>query len=158
MNIRVGNYTLYEGHLCKLIENRNEVPVLEEEVGYNVCYMANEELSLKGFDRHPFEKMYCRAFKCVEISNALFINTYGMYRGVKVKVYEYKKDPTLIHITINDIANLSLNGFEDMGSYFIKEIQLIELDKLWEERTSSQFNFPMPTTIDVYKEIEIPRN
>ena len=56
----------------------------------------------------------------------------------------------------NAFEDLKLE-FRDRGVYQ-KEIKINELDKLWEERTQSTHDLPLPKGLELIKEIDIRKD
>jgi hypothetical protein len=153
MVIRMGNYTLYNGLELQLFEGRSEVPVQEGEQQYYICYRADLNLGIIGFEKHPFEDLFCKSTARKELNNAFFVQTYGLYKGVEVKVFAYKPAPQKAYIATEDKTAFAECLFVDMGSHLGKDIDIKELERIWEKRTPSQFNLPLPAGLELYKEI-----
>jgi hypothetical protein len=48
------------------------------------------------------------------------------------------------------------DGFEN--PYYLGEIKIREVSKIWEEREKTDYGVPMPEGIETIKELEIPRS
>lgn len=155
MIIRTGNYTLYNGVKLQLFEERYEGPIPEDEKLYNMCYNATGNLQLVGFELHPFEELYCKRALTKDIDNAFFVQTFGLYKRIKVKVFNYKPDSGSVYITTEEKIALDMYSFLDQGNFYGKDIKVEELEKIWEERKVSQYGLPLPTGLELYKEIKL---
>lgn len=156
MVIRTGNYTLYNGLELQLFEDRSEVPIRGDEQQYHICYQPDLNLAVIGFEKHPFEDLFCKSTVREELNNAFFVQTYGLYKGVEIKVFAYRPDPQKAYITTEDKTAFAECLFVDMGSHLGKEIAIKELERIWEERTPSQFNLPLPAGLELYK-VVVPK-
>lgn len=153
-----GNYTIYNNKVCKLYELRSEVLLKKDELQYTICYDASHNFNFDGFYKHEFEDMYCKNFFISEITNAFFAQTVGIYNGEKVNVFEYLANPTHVYIVSKDKTNIEKNSFVDMGDHCAKEVKVLEIERLWEERSPCQFDIPMPKGLELIKEFELPKS
>lgn len=151
IELRTGNYTIYQGHILSLTELRNEVPISEDEKIFNVCYPFRLNLLLKGFTKQ--NNRYFKSLLKNQLDNAFYAQTYGLYKGISVKVFESKLNISNVEITTKEKRANNLSFF-DMTDYFIKEVKVLELDKIWEERSNSTYNLPMPIDLPLYVEID----
>src|SRR5687767_5017526 len=133
MIIRNGEYSIYKGYELNLFESRYDVPIAEEEKVFGLCYHKDKELILDGFKDQIVEGMFCKPVLLKELDNAFSVQSYGLYRGIKVKVFDKPKFNKVWLTTKGKSSLLSL-GFLDMGDYFGICKSISELDKLWEER------------------------
>lgn len=154
MKIRSGNYTIYKGHECRLFEQRYEVPIADYERQYQVCYDSDSTPRFSDFEKHPFEEMFCKSFFLKELDNAFFVKTCGIYKGISVNVFEFRPNPELLHISLNDGDKAREHSFIQIGNYYLKEINVNELEKIWEERSITEYNLPMPNGLPEYEVIK----
>lgn len=154
MIIRTGNYTIYNGIEMQLFYNRSEVPVPADKQQYSVCYNAALNLSIDGFQKHPFEDIRCKVIRRNELANGFFVQTYGLYKKIVVKVFEYRPDPSRVYITTDNMTVIDQYSFLDMGDHCGKDVGIKELERMWEERTPSQFNLQLPLGLELYKNFE----
>jgi len=155
IEFRAGNYTFFNHKTCKLYEQRHESHLAKEEMQFSICYDISQQYGFENFHKHPFEEMLCKNFYAGEILNAFFVQTYGLYEGIKVKVFEYKPNPNLIYITTEDKIAFEKHSFCDMTGHYGKDIKITDLEKLWEERSPSEYDLPMPKGLELIKEIDI---
>jgi len=155
MRIRTGNHTIYNGIICQLFAVRHESPIPKKEILYQVCYNSIDRFNFVGFDKHSFEELHCRTFLLSELDNAFYIKTFGIYGGIKVKIFEFRPNNKLVHIiSVEKVAQIKFN-FLDMGNYYLKEIQIEELEKIWEERSQSEYDLPLPEGLKEYEALRI---
>lgn len=140
MTIRTGNYTIYRENICLIFEIRHELELTQEDIQYQIC----SNFQMDGFEKHPFENLFCKVFNFSDITNAFLVDTFGLYKGIEVNVYEFRPNPRMVHITTKDKSIATNLSFIDMGDYYLKEIDIDELEKIWEKINSSNYPFPMP--------------
>jgi hypothetical protein len=150
MKYRAGNYTIFNGRVCKLFEQRHEMPFPKFEIQYDICYDTDDEFNCEGFTKHPFEDMYCKLFKYNEINNAFFAQTYGLFNEMKVKVFKNTRELSLVNIITREKEAKFISAFLDMGDYFMMETSVDNLKKIWEERTVSKFDFQFPDGLEKF--------
>ncbi len=154
MIIRWGNYTVYKGAELSLKELRKEAPVPDADIQYCICYRKEERPGqLTGFSNLFSEDEYCKVVALSELGNAFWVSTFGSYNGNIVKVFEYKPDPEQVYVTTEDPQVAIANDFLDMGDHYGKDISLKELEKLWEERTNSEVELPLPSGLEATKDV-----
>jgi hypothetical protein len=91
------------------------------------------------------------------LTNAFSSQTFASYKNIKVKVFGNKGTPNQAFITTSDFQNAERLSFYNMGTYFGKDVKLIELDMIWEEYSPSSLNLPMPDGLPKQRIIEIPK-
>lgn len=146
------NYTLYENKICLLFEQRSEIQLTQNEKKISVCIDSKKE----GFEKHPFENLYCKTVYLHELTNAFSSQTFACYKNIKVKVFGNKRDSKVVFITTTDRQSAEYLGLFNMGNYFGKDVKISELDKLWEEYSPSTLSLPMPEGLPKERIVEIP--
>ena len=142
--IRFGTYTRFGGYDFRLLEKSDCYRLVFDGA---VCPLLN-------FIKYTDNVFYLDVSK-EEIDNAFSIRTYGIYKGYKFDVNKLNGE-NIIGIVTDDknaFEDLKLE-FRDRGVYQ-KEIKINELDKLWEERTQSTHDLPLPKGLELIKEIDI---
>lgn len=145
--MRFGTYTQFKGYDFRLVK----------EIDHFKLIFNGTECPLPNFIKYT-DNFYYMDIPISEIVNGFFVRTRCIYKS-----YEFDAN-TLIDgkyigiVTDNKEAFENLNlEFRDRGVYQT-EIKIHELEKLWEERTPSNFNLPMPVGIELIKELEIPKD
>ncbi|PBQ32465.1 hypothetical protein CNR22_12015 [Sphingobacteriaceae bacterium] len=89
-----------------------------------------------------------------EISNSFFVTTKALYRNFPFDISKISEDSYRI-VTDDKVAfeSLSLELY-DRGVYH-KIISKDAIEKIWEERTKSNYNFPFPVTLSPIEEISL---
>jgi hypothetical protein len=145
---RSGDYTVYNDVICKLFEQRSEVP--EPISMFHVCYESKHDYGFEGFEKHPFADMHCKSVPSSEIKNAFSVQTFGEYKGIRVKVFDYKFDVTIAYIITKDQRAFEKHSFLNMGDHYAQEVKATNLDKIWEERSKTIYDFPLPENLELY--------
>jgi hypothetical protein len=160
MKIRNGNYTIYNENDLKIFESRSETLISDEEKIYSICYESNYDLKNEGFEKYPSENMFCKGVYLKELANAYQVKTMGLFNGFIFQIFNvtYTID-NIVRIGTNkrNEFNSATNTVEENKNWYIYDIKISELEKLWEERTPTEYNLPMPEGLELYKEIEIPK-
>ncbi len=157
MKVRFGTYTIIEGIEMLIFGNRNEVPMSEEEKTFGISYPF--ELGMKkGFKKSPYGNEYYKVVYLREITNAFFVITKANYKGYKFEVEPYFGDEIHLHLATKDLELGKKLGFYEIHDgygkpYYLGEIKISEVDKIWEERTKSVYDIPLPNGLELIKEI-----
>ncbi len=160
MNLKTGTYTVYRTYHLLINEERTEAPIPEQEKKIMISSNFNGECPFEDFKKHSYENIFCKSVFLNDLQNAYFVKTFGIYKNQKVEVFELQNGiEGMLSITTRDekIGN-ALKMSEVNVSWFMKDLNIAELDKLWEERSKSQYNLPMPEGLKEYEELEIPKN
>jgi hypothetical protein len=156
MKIRNGDFTIINEFELALYEQRYESFIPEDQVPFYVCYSEENNYNLPGYYKHPFAPMYCKDVLFSNLTNAFRVRTHGEYLGILVNVFEYSPAPGWVTIQTENKEFACRNGFVDNGNnLFTKETELKELTKLWEVRSETSYNLPLPAGIEKYKEFSI---
>jgi hypothetical protein len=150
MKYRSGDYTIFNGKICKLFEQRQELPLSKYEVQYNVCYDSDERFNFESFTKHPLEDIYCKSFSYYELNNSFFAQTYGLFNDLKVKVFRNFRDLSLVNIITTDKQSKYISLFLDMGNHFMMETPVASLKMIWEERQKSKLDFDFPDGLEKF--------
>jgi hypothetical protein len=166
MKIRFGTYTLMDGIEMKIFGNRYEVPVPENEKTYGVSYPA--ELGRKdGFKLnellYPYSDEYIREINIQEITNAFLVITKAKYKGEVFEVEPYFGDDIHLHLATKDLELGKKLGFYELHDsygkpYYLGEVAILEVEEIWEERSPSSFNLPLPVGLELIKIIKSPHS
>lgn len=137
--MRNGIYTYYKGYHLEIHTIRDD----DEKVILNY---KGERSPFKDFDKSRLEKnTFCRVIKKSDLKNAYAVTTYGLYRGVKVKVFQVAfAHDMIVRIATSDKNALNQLDMKEVNKgWYIKDIEKNELEKIWEEGTSI-WDLPMP--------------
>ena len=163
MKIRYGSYTVYKGYEMDLSESRDNYPG-EEEL-FIVSYDADSNPKLKGFRKYKYddgdgnvENEYYKGIYLKDLDNAFVIQTKALYKGYVFDVdSNLLKGELLCLLTKNEEIGKKLNFSELSNHYekssYIEDIKLKNIEKLWEERTPSTYDLPMPKGLEKIKVI-----
>ncbi len=155
--IRYGEYSRIKGYDFKLSEARQEAPI---PFTHFILSWENEiNCPIDGFEKDKHGSI----IKIVEknkVENAFRISTKAIYKGQEFLVYPYKADLSCYELSTKDEKLAKELNFVKLTDsygkpYYIDAIKKIEIEKLWEERSESQFNLPFPDGLNLIQEIEI---
>ncbi len=160
MKIRYGTYTLlgdieisvteYYGHgLSQEFEENHRKLSYSKELGY-----------LKGFTFDTTTNRYKKDVLVSELKNAFFVVTKAKYQGEVFEVEPYYGDEIHLHLATKDLElGKKLNFYElhdgEGNSYYLGEVKITEVEKIWEERQKSSLDIPLPESFELYKEIKL---
>jgi hypothetical protein len=145
VKIRFGTYTRYKGYDFRLLNNSDSYRLVFDG---SVC-------PLPKFKKYSDNVFYLDLSKR-EVDNAFSVRTRGIYRSYQFDVNNINVENTIGIVTDNK------NAFEDLKlemrdrGVYQKEIKIIELDKLWEERSQTTLDLPLPKGLELMKEMDIP--
>jgi hypothetical protein len=157
MIIRNGIYSELSNLQIKIFEVRSEVPIEADEKRYLIWYDLDKNCPFDDFVRSNNSDGFYKYVKFEEISNAYSVRTYGIYKSYKFEIFRGEKEANdTISIATRDekLKNIA-ELIEVNTSWYMKSIKLFELEKMWEERTLSPFNLPLPKNFKEYEEIAI---
>ncbi|MFO0322474.1 MAG: hypothetical protein ACK504_08600 [Bacteroidota bacterium] len=145
--IRFGTYTRYNDYDFRLLNKADYYRIVCDGT---ICPFSN-------FTKYANNFFYLDVPK-ENITNAFSISTFGIYKGYQFDVNTMIDNSYIGIVTDNKEAFDKLNlEFRDRGVYQ-KEIKISELEKLWEVRSISNLDLPIPEGLKEYEEIEIPKN
>lgn len=161
MKIKNGIYTQYRGYELIVHKSRyeDELPIPEEEKPLLVYYNNLKPCPFDDFIESKHNNGYYKKVFRNELSNAYQIFTFCIYQGFQFRVIEFEPDTTIVNIeTYDEEANdkLSLYKFTDWQNrpIYSNQVKISQLEKLWEERSPSEYNLPMPEGLEQYKELK----
>lgn len=144
--IRFGTYTVFEGQELRLVERVDHFRLVFEGP---ICPSDK-------FVKYAANVYYLDVPK-VEVTNSFFIRTYGTYRGFRFDINQLNDSDKIGIVTDSKEAYDSLHlEFRDRGVYQ-KDVELKELESLWEEYSQTALNLPMPKELPAKRQLEIPQ-
>lgn len=158
MKIRYGNYTVYKGQELALYEARHETPV--PFTHFIIKWDPTLGKPLNSFSQLENGDYIC-VVKREEVVNAFFVQTKALYKNHVFSVYAYFPALEAVDVNTNDHTigqKLQLQRLVDGNgkAFYAGEVRVLELEKLWEERSESSFELPLPEKLETYKEISFP--
>lgn len=133
--IRNGTYTLYKSQLFPFTTVEGKVNLVFE----------GDEPPLPEFRRFA-DKMFMHNFPFHELSNACFITTKCIYKRYVFDVEEETEECVLI-VSADQSAKRELwMEHRNTGGYQ-KLVKRLDLESIWEERTSAFENMPYPDNL-----------
>jgi len=158
--IRYGTYTIYNGIEMPIIEYYGHG--LDQETTENHRYITcpKECGQMEGFFYDTLSDKYKKDVLIKDLTNAFFVVTKASYKGEVFEVQPYFGDDVHIHLITRSREvgkRYKFYKFQDgVGKpYYLGEVTNLDIEKLWEERTTTKYNLPMPQGVEFYKEIPI---
>ncbi len=154
MKIRTGVYTILEG-IEMLIQPYYGHGYSDPEIDEHRKISYSEEFgSLAGFTLEKNTSIFSRDIKIIDLDNAFKVETKALYQGFEMNVYNYFENEQAIGLTTHEIIDDPnfMKSMDQFGvDYFIGMIKLSEIDKIWEARTESEFDLPIPEGLELEK-------
>ncbi|WP_026302552.1 hypothetical protein [Psychroflexus tropicus] len=156
MNIRNGTYTLLNGVEMEIngfyghgISN----PDIEKikQISYSKKFKP-----LKGFRLDDKEESFVKDIRISEINNAYKVTTKASFQGEEMNVYNFFEKENALGLTTHTFIQDSnfIKSIDQYGvDYCIGMIGLPEIESIWEERSKSEYDLPMPVGIEKIKKI-----
>ena len=138
--MRNGIYTYYQGFHLQVTTIRDDDKSVILNYKDGICPFNNFEKS------NQDDGTYNLIIDLKDLINAYYVKTLGLLKGYVFQVFDVKyTSEQIVRIGTNDRDKfISVTGLhESQKDWYIYDIQLFELDGIWEERTPT-FNLPMP--------------
>lgn len=163
MKIRFGTYTLYKNIEISVEEYYGHGLDQELEKNHRILSYSNEHMQLDGFVLDEVSNKFKKDILIKDLENAFFVITKAKYKGEIFEVKPYYGDEIHLHLATKNLElGKKLNFYELHDGYgipyYLGEIKIWEIDKLWEEYTTSSLNLPMPKDFPKERIIEIQRD
>lgn len=159
MIIRRGVYTIFKGVEMSVTEYYGHGLSQEIEMNHRIISYPSEYGQIDGFLFDEMSSKFKKDIHLTELSNAFLVTTKVVFKGKEFVVEPYYGDDIHLHIATKDLVLGEELGFYELhdglgNPYYLGEINKIEVEKIWEERTLSDYNFPFPNNIEKIKEIK----
>lgn len=138
--MRNGIYTYYQGfHL--------QVTTIRDDDNRVMLNYKNGTCPFNDFVKSSHDDgTYYLIIDLTDLTNAYYVKTFGLFKGNVFQVFDVKyTSEQVVRIgTSNRDKFISSTGLDESHKdWYIYDIQLSELEEIWEERTPT-FNLPMP--------------
>jgi hypothetical protein len=178
MIIRYGEYTLYNGIEMAIVEYYGHGLSQDIDENHRIISYPLELGYLDGFKLDIDNKVYRKDVLLNEINNAYSIVTKAIFNGYTFIVDSgYKENNVILRLDsdsdfkklgyieyfvgdekkMNEIE-LYKTRFFKVHNGFIITTEIDQISKLWEERSKSKLDLPMPKEIELIKEIKKSKN
>ncbi|EZH75211.1 hypothetical protein ATO12_00095 [Aquimarina atlantica] len=153
MIIRQGEYTNYNGYEIRFHEVRHEAPI--PFTHFILLYENEKECPIDEFEK-SIHGGFIKIIKKEMLKNAFGIVTKALYRGAVFETYHYFEDIKSVSLKTYDkeigeklpfVKLIDSSGI----AYYSGEVKLSEIEKIWEIRTKSKYDVPMPSDIEEMK-------
>ena len=174
MNIRFGTYTIYNDIEMSISEYYGHGLDQEFEKNHRVISYPKEYGQLNGFNFDVASNAFKKDILVKDLNNAYSAITKALYKGMSFFVQSDPKEG-YVGLNSNESSNFEKIGYEryqindekkvnedqlynskyfKVHNGFIIRVNIKELDEIWEERTKSKYNLPMPEGIEIKKIIK----
>jgi hypothetical protein len=147
--MRNGIYTFYNGFHLEVNTIRDDDRII---LNYN-----DENCPFDYFIKSDqSENCYYLIIDLKELKNAYYVKTFGIFNGFSFQIFNVKyTSENIIRIGTNERDKFVLaTGLNEIGKdWYIYDIRISELTKIWEERTA-YFGLQMPDGLNDIEEIE----
>jgi len=146
--IRNGNYTELDGYDFALSEARQEAPI--PFTHFILKWVLSYPCPVGGFALNEHGDII-RIFKRNEINNAYKVVTKASYQGQEVNVYNFFEKENAIGVTTYSFVEDSdfIKSVDQYGvDYYIGMVGLSEIESIWEERSKSEYDLPIPDGVE----------
>lgn len=131
----------------------------ELEKNHRVLSYSKRYGLLAGFAFDEVSNRYKKDILINDLTNAFFVTAKANYKGEVFEIQPYLGDEIHLHLATKDLElGKKLNFYElhdgNGKPYYLGEIKISEIEKIWEERQKSIYDVPMPDGIKEYKEIK----
>lgn len=162
MKIRHGVFCIYKGVEMSVIEYYGHGLSLDLELNHRVLAYSSEYGHLEGFQFDEVSKKFKKDILIKELSNAFKVTTKALFKGKEFLVEPYYGDKTHIHISTKDLVLGKELGFFELhdgfgNPYYLGEVKILDLEKVWEEYSPSTLDLPMPNNLPNVRVLEIQK-
>jgi len=149
-----GNYCILRDYKFELIKIRSEVPYSDSECQFILKDEVFKEPPFTDFVWDNTLNSFIKVLPKSDIKEAFSVQVYCLYKKKKMNVLGniVLTEGTIRIGTENQELVKELSLIKVSDSWFLKDILLSEVEKIWEERNEI-FDLPFPKGIDRIKEI-----
>jgi hypothetical protein len=148
MNIRHGIYTMYREVQVELISNNSKDFELIFRGG--ICPFLDfkfQTVDSKGLN------VYSKIVSISDVNNSFYVTVKAYYMNVICSVINYKNDFFLLRL-LDSIIGRQL-GFDEVDrGVYEKYIHRSQVERIWEVRSKSSYDLPIPEGLAEVEEIE----
>lgn len=160
MTIRSGTYTIYKGVEMAINQYYGHGLNQEFEDNNRVISYSSEHDKLDGFDYDAQTNRFKKNIELKDLQNAFLVITKAIYKGDEFEIEPYNGDDIQLHIATKKLKLGKRNNFYELhdsfgNPYYLGEVKISEVEKLWEERQISNYAVPIPEGIELVKFIEL---
>jgi hypothetical protein len=147
MVIRNGIYTYSNGIEMALQEyyGHGLPPSIEN---HRMISYPKELGLMDGFKLNPEANIYFKDIKVNEIQNAFRVTTKTTYKGHSFQIFGFNEEKQVTCLLTRDRNLAKTLDFIDVSDGHVKDVNLNELDSIWEERETSEYDLPFPKDLE----------
>ena len=152
MKIRLGTYTLYENIEMSVNEYYGHGLDNELEKNHRILSYSKEYGQLDEFILDEVSDRYKKDIRISDLKNAFFVITKAKYKEEIFEIEPYYGDEIHLHLATKNLELGKRLNFYELNDghgklYYLGEIKIGEVQKIWEERQKSVYDVPMPENI-----------
>ncbi|TDQ29739.1 hypothetical protein DFQ07_0059 [Tenacibaculum caenipelagi] len=147
MKIRKGTYTVYKGIEMVITEYYGHGILNPEIENHREISYSKELGKLKGFELDNNSDRFFKDIRVDKLNNAYRVDTKGIYKGDEFLLWGYNEKRDVIGLITYNEEIAKKYDFIKLSDSYIKEVSPSEIEKIWEERTKSEFDLPLPEEI-----------
>jgi len=148
MIIRNGNYTVIKDYHLALHEVRTETP--DPTSQFILKWELQTECPLEGFSINLHGDI-TKIIEREKASNAYTVISKAKYNQEEFLAWGYNQERNGVGLISYNKELAEKYDLMPLSDRYIKEVSLKELDIIWEERTKSEFDLPIPNGIEPKK-------
>jgi hypothetical protein len=154
--IRFGTFTIYKGIEMSVSEYYGHGLDQDIEKKHLIISYTQEYGQLEGFNFIVESNNYKKDILVKDLENAYFVVTKALYSGEVFEVEPYFGDDIHLHLATKDLELGKKLGFYELHDsygkpYYLGEIPIVYVEKIWEERQASTYNAPFPEKLEAIK-------
>ena len=143
-------YTVYQGDEFVLSRDLNSK--------YILLFNGKQAPSSLFYQMSSFDEKGMALFARVvendsEITNAYYVKVWALYKTISFQVDKKSNDSYQLVTDKEDVANEYGFEFVDRG-YFLKYVHRSEIERMWEIRSKSNYDLPMPEGLNEIEDID----
>lgn len=133
MKIRNGIFAEYKKLDLKLVETRSDVPISDDKKAFQLWYQNLNDCPYDDFEKDKFGNGFYKNIPISQIEKATLIITFAKYKKLNVEVFEGRENKVQITSRNKMIAE-ELNMIRVGEEWYKKEVEISDLDLIWEEK------------------------
>lgn len=160
MNIRNGTYTLINNIEMALTEYYGHGLDPEIASKHRILSYSGKLGELRGFELFPEADEYRMDVLVTDLNNAFKVNTIAKYKGKIFRVDSIVGNGEILHLATSDLKLGKEMGFYELHDiygkpYYLGEVNIRDIENIWEERTRSEYELPIPAGLELVKELDL---
>jgi len=158
MKIRYGTYTLYQNIEMSVSEYYGHGLDQDLNINHRLISYPKEFGQIEGFSLDEELKKYKKDILLKDLKTAFFVITKAIYKGEVFIVEPYYGDEINLHLATKNFEIGKKLNFHELHDgfgkpYYLGEVKISDIEKIWEERKKSIYDVPIPDNLELIKTI-----